>query len=469
VDWWLGKIKLGSHGNGWWSAFVEGAGAGQGYKFIFRTQQGHYIWRSDPWAKNSDGSGSNSIIYDSGAYSWNDHGYQTPKLNEMVIYQLHPGTFNWPYNFESLLHDSRLKHLQDLGVNAIQLLPITEYPTPKSWGYNSVSPFIAEEDLGEPDVLKRFVDKAHQWGFAVILDVVYNHFGPNVGDLWRFDGWHENGRGGVYFYQDVRSWTVWGDNTRPDYGREEVRNWLLESARFWAHDFHIDGFRVDSTVNIRRLKKGDLFRELPDGWRLMQDFNRVIKEGQPWKFTIAEDLEHNEWITRSTDRGGAGFNSQWDSRLHGAITEAVVKVNDSERDVSSIALAIADNTGPDPFGRVVFSESHDSVGRSEDRSWLVRLPERISPGNADSWAARKRSLLAAATVLTVQGVPMIFMGQEMLAWGYWGDNYPINWAKTIKFGKVLARFPHHGPGFPTRSSLRRHHYQIPPASCNRHG
>ncbi len=123
----------------------------------------------------------------------------------------------------------RLPYLRDLGIGAIQLMPPFEFAGDRSWGYNPAFPFAVESSYGGPDELKELVKSAHEQGIAVILDVVYNHLGPSDLDLWQFDGWSEGDKGGIYFYQDERSSTPWGE-TRPDYGRAEVRDFLRDGA-----------------------------------------------------------------------------------------------------------------------------------------------------------------------------------------------------------------------------------------------
>jgi 1,4-alpha-glucan branching enzyme len=146
---------------------------------------------------------------------------------------LHVGTFNddafsQPGQFSSVT--ARLDHLKRLGINAIQIMPVGEFAGNRSWGYNPSHIFAVESDYGGSLGLKRFIQQAHQAGIAVILDVVFNHFGPSDLDLWQFDGWSENDKGGIYFYNDHRAHTPWGE-TRPDYGRGEVRQYILDNVR----------------------------------------------------------------------------------------------------------------------------------------------------------------------------------------------------------------------------------------------
>src|SRR3954469_6774028 len=187
--------------------------------------------------------------------AWKDTPYRTRTWDELVIYELHVGTFNdqpggGPGSFASVVE--RLAYLKDLGVTAIELMPAMEFALDFSWGYNPAHIFAIEQAYGGPNALKQLVEAAHDHGLAVIFDVVYNHLGPSDLDMWQFDGFSENGKGGIYFYEDRRSQTPWGD-TRPDYGRAEVRRLLLDNARYWLEEFRFDGLRWDATAYIRNI------------------------------------------------------------------------------------------------------------------------------------------------------------------------------------------------------------------------
>ena len=214
---------LKNEGNGIWSGDIPSARIGDQYKFVLTGKfiQGK-LWKNDPYARSLTNSVGNSIIA-AGDFDWTQAGYRTPAWNEMVIYELHVGSFLFAPNsssgrgnFDTVI--SKLDYLADLGINVIQLLPSDEFPGDISMGYNPSYIFAIEESYGGPNGLRRLVDAAHCKGIAIIFDVVYNHFGPSDLDLWQFDGWSENGNGGIYFYNDWRRKTPWGD-TRPDYGR----------------------------------------------------------------------------------------------------------------------------------------------------------------------------------------------------------------------------------------------------------
>jgi 1,4-alpha-glucan branching enzyme len=202
----------------------------------------------------------------------------------------------------------------------------------------------------------------------------------------------------------------------------------------WLNEYQVDGLRFDSTVNIRNVDGNNSGQnDLPEGWSLMQWLNNEIDSRQPWKITIAEDLQGNEWINKDTGSGGAGFDSQWGSSFYWAIRNALVNPSDEGRDMYSVKDAIGQRFGTNALTRIVFSENHDEVAEINHK---VRLPEAIDPGHADSWFAKKRSTLGAVLTLTSPGIPMIFMGQEFLSWGSWHDSVPMDWSNLSKFGGI---------------------------------
>ena len=278
-DWKPESAPLTLEGNGVWSTDVPGAKAGDEYKFVLESPfRSGPFWKNDPWARSLTNSVGNGIVAEHD-YEWHDTGYSTPSWNELVIYELHVASFlfdpqsaNGRGNFDTVI--TKLDYLRDLGVSAIQLMPSDEFPGDISWGYNPSYIFAIEESYGGPNGLRRLVDGAHAHGIAVIYDVVYNHLGPSDLELWQFDGWSENGQGGIYFYNDWRNATPWG-NTRPDYGRGEVRQYLHDNALRWLEHRHCDGLRWDATGWIRNVggSNNDPGSDIPDGWNLMQWVN----------------------------------------------------------------------------------------------------------------------------------------------------------------------------------------------------
>src|SRR6188768_2473841 len=255
-DWAGSSTELAPDGDGTtgtWSVDVAGVAPGAEYRFTIRTADGD-LSKMDPYARHVTNSVGNGIVYDPDAFDWGDDPFEMPTWNDLVIYEMHIGTFGASADRTGTFDGARrrLSYLEHLGVSAVQVMPPFEFAGDISWGYNPSHLFAIESGYGGPDAFKRFIKAAHEHGIAVIVDVVYNHFGPSDLDLWRFDGWSEGDGGGIYVYNDDRANTPWG-HTRPDYGRGEVRTFLRDSALTWLEEFRCDGLRFDATVYIRKL------------------------------------------------------------------------------------------------------------------------------------------------------------------------------------------------------------------------
>ena len=425
-DWDALKNPLQHEANGYWATDVPAAKAGNEYKFHL-TNQGQTFDRNDPYAREMTNSAGASVVHDP-AFDWGDDHFEMPAWNDLVIYELHVGTFNAPNQqhvgtFRSVAE--KLPYLRDLGINCIELLPAAEFPGSRSWGYNPANPFALESDYGGPVAFKEMVKQAHQHGIAVVLDVVYNHFGPGDLNLWQFDGWSENDGGGIYFYNDWRAKTPWGEN-RPDYGRPEVRQYIRDNALMWLEEYRCDGLRADAIAFVRNVNgEEDPGADLPDGHSLMGWINAEIDQTMPWKITIAEDLRGNASITEAVANGGQGFDSQWDNAFVYPIREALTTQHDADRDMSAVAEALTKSYNDDAFQRVIYTESHDEVANGKSR-----VPKEIMPGDAAHWFPKKRATLGAALVFTAPGIPMLFQGQEFLADGSFVDTEPLDWQQA---------------------------------------
>jgi 1,4-alpha-glucan branching enzyme len=436
-SWDLTADQLASEGDGYWSVDVPSAVIGSTYQYIIPVGAPP-LYRRDPYVDQVDAPDGNGIIVSHRSFDWSDDHFSMPTWDELVIYEMHIGTFSGstatsPGTFASVI--PKMQYLQDLGVTAIQIMPVMEFPDQYSkgydrsfyWGYEPSQPFSVETAFGGPAGLFEFVKAAHAHGIAVILDVVYNHFGTIDSDLWQFDGWSEPGSdGGIYIYENYRAWTGFG--ARPNFGRPEVRQFLRDNALFWLDRFHIDGLRFDSVINIRQYTdpQGQNPTDLPDGWSLLQWINDEIGTAFPWKITIAEDLQNNEWITKPTGDQGAGFDSQWDPGFRDALREVIITSDDGARNITTLAGGLGGCYNGVPLQRVAYIASHD-----EDAYGYV--PELIWPGKADSWASKKRSTLGAGIVFTAPGIPMIFQGQEFLEDGEFQGNMPLDWNRLALF------------------------------------
>jgi 1,4-alpha-glucan branching enzyme len=434
-DWDGAKHLMQAEENGNWYADVPEAKIGDPYKFQLTTEQGEFK-RIDPYAREVTGSTGDAVVHDP-SFAWGEDKFRLAPWNELVIYELHVGTFNDQEDddaaaqFDSI--SGRLGHLKKLGINAIQIMPVGEFAGDRSWGYNPAHIFSVELSYGGPLAFKRFVKRAHSQGIAVILDVVYNHLGPSDLDLWQFDGWSENELGGIYFYNDERSHTPWGE-TRPNYGCGEVRQFICDNVFMWLEEYRVDGLRYDCTQFIRTVD-GSRDNDLPEGWSLMQWINAQVTQSYPGRITIAEDLQNNNWLTMSVGAGGAGFGSQWDAKFVHPIRQAVITPDDEQRSLAAVRDAICYRYNDDAFDRVIYSESHDEVANGK-----ARVPQEINPEDPTGWYAQKRSTLAAALVFTAPGIPMLFQGQEFLEGEWFRDTVPLDWDQRDEFRGIVRLY-----------------------------
>ncbi|MEH0154495.1 alpha-amylase family glycosyl hydrolase [Limibacter armeniacum] len=431
--------ELVSEGGGTWSRDIIGVIVGDQYKYkITNKHSNELLWKTDPRGKKiHDNDNWNAEVVDD-QFDWDDINFRSPPWNEMVIYELHVASFfrqdNQVGSFQTLVE--KLDYIKDLGFNAILLLPIYGFKGVNSWGYNAAFPFDIESAYGGPASFKKFINEAHKRGIAIILDIVFNHFGPEELDkcLQHFDGWkfHEK-HDGIYFYPDWKGQTNFGP--RPDYGRGEVRSYLRDNAMMWLNEYRVDGLRFDSTVNIRNAYGTDTsYGSIGEGWTLMQWINNEINNSAPWKISIAEDLQNNEWITKKTEEGGAGFNSQWSSYFFHMLDQNIRVLDDRMRNMFEIKSALEYLHGGDLSRNIIYINNHDECGELNKKH---RLNDRIWLGNANSWVAKKRCTLAVGIVFTAPGIPMIFQGDEFFEWGTWNDSKEIDWGKRETFQGIV--------------------------------
>ncbi len=423
--WSTNSHPLTNEGDNLWSLDVPGVWAGHEYQFVI-LNNGNTHWRNDPRARKLTSSNGKSVIVNPNQFPW-QNDFQMHNWNELVIYEMHPGTFGvtdgggFPGDFDGVR--DHLDHLANLGVNAIEFMPINEFAGDQSWGYNPGHILSIESYYGGPARFKQLVDDCHDRGIAVLVDVVFNHLGPTDLGAWQFDGWHENDLGGIFFYNDDRAYTPWGD-TRPNFGDDAVRQWLRDAVLQWFDEYRIDGIRMDGTRWIEWTDAGNN----PDGWSWMQWVNDELDTLYPDKLIAAEDMSNNHWITKPTSVGGAGFDAQWDPWFVHPVREVVEQADDGSRSMWTIKDAITFAYNSSPFQRVIYTESHDEVANGRSR-----VPEAIWPGNADSYYSKKRSTLAAGVVFTSPGIPMIFQGQEFLEDEWFTDAVPLDWDRAATY------------------------------------
>ena len=338
-------------------------------------------------------------------FAWHDEHWRGPELTQYIIYELHVGTATSEGTFEALI--PMLGALKEFGVTVVELMPVAEFPGNRNWGYDGVYPFAAHHAYGGPEGLKKLVDACHRTGLAVMLDVVYNHLGPEGNYLDDF---------GPYF-TDAYS-TPWGRAVNFDGAdSDHVRRYFLENARYWIRDCHIDGLRVDAVHGIYDFSACPFLSELT---QLVQKEAEIQK--RPIQCIAESDLNDTR-VIRPVRSGGLGFDAQWNDDFHHALHSLLT----GERtgyyaDFGTIAdLAKAWRSGyvydgrysvarrrrhgndsrSEPAGRfVVCSQNHDQVGnrmRGERLSQLVTFDQLK---------------LAAACVLLSPYIPLLFMGEE---------------------------------------------------------
>jgi 1,4-alpha-glucan branching enzyme len=335
---------------------------------------------------------------------------------DIVIYEAHVGTFMGPSGtFSSFTN--KLDYLRDLGVSAIELMPVNEFPSATSWGYNPAYPFSIETSYGAPDALRQLVLRSHQSGIAMLLDVVHNHW-DGGSSLWQFDGWSPDGvHGGQYFYNtEPYANTPWGP--RPDYSTSQVCATINDTFRMWLDEYRFDGFRWDAPSHILFTTNG-IF--IPEGLDMITNALAVMAAEHPGTLNIAEDIKEL-----------SGFNSYWDLTFVWEIRSVLTQGDDSNRDMPTVARNVAGT-----FQRVIYTDSHDTAG---DLNGGTRLPTAIYGAQAEGYYARKRSTLGAALIMTSPGTPMILQGQEMLETNQFSDTRGVDWARTNTFAGITRLY-----------------------------
>ena len=423
---------------GVWETKVDDVEAGSGYKYQIKGYDGVIRYHNDPRAMALTDSDDGAGVISDGKFDW--QGYDKLvmlPIDQQVLYELHVGTFVRPDpatsgNFHTAI--TKLDYLRDLGVTTIELMPITSMATSYGWGYAPSALYSVENSYGGSYGLKMFIREAHKRGLAVILDMVYNHFGPKA-SLWQFDGWSENNRGGIYFYNDARGDTPWG--ARPDYGRAEVRDFILDNVSMWLTEYHVDGFRLDSTIYMRNTagQNNDPAHDIPDAWRLMMDINNRVRKIKPDALMIAEDCSGNGQITNAIVYGGAGFDSQWDLGLPHVIRGAL-HIGNEPAGLQNLINVQGQSFNGDWRQRIVFSDSHDTAANGNER--LVAT----AAADTHSVDARRVAILSSAIALTTPGIPMLLAGSEFLQGGDFNEWNALDWNNANKFSGIVDAHRH---------------------------
>jgi len=396
------RVELHPLARGYHGATVEGVEPGATFLYRLNGQ----IERPDPASRfQSAGVHGPSKVCD-GAFAWEDRTWFGLPLRDYILYELHVGTFTPEGTFEAII--PRLRELRDLGITAIELMPVAQFPGTRNWGYDGVYPYAVQNSYGGPEGLKRLVNAAHRAGLAVVLDVVYNHLGPEGNYLRDY---------GPYFTDGYR--TPWGEALNFDGEHsDDVRHFFLQNALYWQTEFHIDALRLDAVHAIKDFSAYTFLEELADTTRLRaEQLNRRF-------FLIAESNQNDPRLVSPQTLGGYGLDAQWSDDFHHCLHVLLTGEQDGyyadfRAAPGLLARALRQGyayTGQySPFrkrrhGRrpehnharqfVVCSQNHDQVGNRMLGDRLSRLT------NLEGLK------LAAGTVLLSPFIPLLFMGEE---------------------------------------------------------
>ncbi len=418
----------------YFAAYVSSARPDHKYKYFFQPGS---LWQPDPRARALlPGSfGYDARIIDPFRFQWTDQGFCTPYFEDLVIYELHVGTFSGrndprasgaiPGTYRDVA--AHALDLVDLGVNAVELMPITEFPYDFSAGYNPITMFAPESKYGTPDDFKYMVDTLHAHGIAVLTDIVWNHFSGSDNFLWNFDG------GQIYFDNPAVN-TPWG--AQADFDRPQVRDYFADSSLHWLEEYHLDGFRADGTAFMNVYQGW--------GWGLMQRKNDEMNRRWIDKFSSAENLPNDSWVTRPTSLGGAGFDAQWYDAFNDNVRGAIFAAAFGDPDMNAVAAALI-GSGQYLWGPylVNYVESHDEVWPSSGGQRLIRSIDPSFPHD-DVWA-KGRHKLAHGLALLAPGVPLFIQGAEWLEDTDFGGGDAnganrIDWSKKTAYANIFRFF-----------------------------
>ncbi|HEU0140077.1 MAG TPA: alpha amylase C-terminal domain-containing protein [Bryobacteraceae bacterium] len=464
--------------DGTWALFVPGLKEGAPYRFYVVGDAGGGFKR-DPYARELGIQPAfpdcDCLVRDPTTYPWHDSSFHAPAFNDLIIYQLHVGAF---YGVDAQGRDkreqvadfldviTRIPYLRDLGVTAIQLLPVQEFPFDTSLGYNNVDFFSPEmayqvDDIAElnrylpavnallseqgappltlaqlepgPNQLKTLIDLLHMNGIAVIFDLVYNHAGGGFDDhcLYFFDMQNRgDNRDSLYFTN-----SGWAGGLVFNYQEDGVRDFLIQNARFFLEEYHADGIRYDEVSVI----------DNHGGWFFCQDLTNTLHFVKPEAIHIAEYWNSRRELAVQAPPAGMGFDAALADGLRERLREAVGQAaGGASADVN--LYAVRDALYP-PYGfneawrAVNCLENHDIVySDREPEEWRPRLAKLADWNNPRSWYARSRSRFATSILLTAPGIPMLFMGQEILEDKNWSDN-PAYHKNTLVWWEGLEQDP----------------------------
>jgi maltooligosyltrehalose trehalohydrolase len=398
-------VTLQPDGAGYFAGFAEEAGAGALYKYRLDGKEEY----PDPASRfQPDGPGGWSQVVDPHTFQWSDSDWLGLRIKGQIIYEMHIGTFTQEGTWAAALE--YLPRLTELGITVVEVMPIADFPGQFGWGYDGVQLFAPSRLYGQPDDFRRFVNEAHVLGIGVILDVVYNHFGPDGNYLAKFC---------PSFFSAAHT-TDWGEAINFDgEGAEPVREFYLSNVRYWIEEFHLDGFRLDATQDIHDESKDHILRAIAREARLRAAPREVI--------VIAENEPQETKLVRPLEQGGYSLDALWNDDFHHSAMVALTGHNeayysdyrgDPQEFISAVKYGFlyqgqhykwqnkrrgTASLDLPPAASITMLQNHDQIANSV---FGLRCHALTDPG-------KYRAM--TALLLLAPGTPMLFQGQEFAA------------------------------------------------------
>jgi maltooligosyltrehalose trehalohydrolase len=420
----------GPNGDGWWTAGVDAATNGSDYGFRIDGSETAYPDPRSQWQPN--GVHGLSRVYDQDAFRWTDESFQARPLASAVIYELHVGTFTTESTLDAAI--AKLEYLRDLGITHVELMPVAAFDGDHGWGYDGVSLYAVHEAYGGPDGLKRFVNAAHGLGLAVLLDVVYNHFGPSGNYTGKF---------GPYLTDAHK--TPWGGATNlEESGSYQVRRFFCDNARMWLSDFHVDGLRIDAVHSLVDRSAIHFLEQLAGE---MKTLGAVLGRRL---VLIAESDLNDPRIVMPRDCGGFGMDAQWSDDFHHALFAVLSKEKPGGYysdfgSFAQLAKAMEETFVYDGIFSPHRNRIHGRTGRNlSQHRFLGFIQNHDQVGNravgdrVSQSAGIDRAKIAAALVLLGPFVPMLFQGEEWASTSpflYFADHQDRELAREVSEGR----------------------------------
>ncbi|MFW5831771.1 MAG: malto-oligosyltrehalose trehalohydrolase [Prolixibacteraceae bacterium] len=396
------RIKMNQKDFGYWELTEKNIQPGTRYKYQINSEKSF----PDPASLSQpDGVHKASEVINLNDFNWTDSGWNNIPLNEMIQYELHTGTFSETGDFDGII--SKLDYLKDLGVNTLEILPVSQFSGQRNWGYDGVYPFAVQNSYGGPKKLMELINICHEKGMAVIMDVVYNHFGPEGNYTGNFG----------HYFTDTYS-TPWGESINFDGQHSDaVRNYVVQNALMWCRHYHIDGLRLDAVHAIYDFSARHIMQELAE------KVAELEAETGRKHYLIAESHLNDVRYISPTEKGGYGLDAQWSDDFHHAVhtlttgekkgyymdfgkpeqlSKAIKNAFVFDGKYSEFRKKTYGNSTKYNPGEqfVIFNQNHDQVGNRLHGDRLISMTD-----------FETAKVIAGAT-LTAPNIPMLFMGEE---------------------------------------------------------